>query len=43
MTKIRQDEKINHIHAYIVVCLGIDKLRSQQEKPERVKRAYASG
>lgn len=34
MTKIRQNEKINHIHAYIaVVCRGIFKLRNQQEKP----------
>jgi len=34
MTKIRQNEKINHIHAYIaVVYRGIDKLRNQQEKP----------
>ena len=44
MTKIRQNEKINHIYAYIaVVCSGIDKLRNQQEKPERAERIDASG
>ena len=33
MIKIRQNEKINHIHIYIVVvCRGIYKLRNQQEK-----------
>jgi hypothetical protein len=34
MIKIRQNEKINHIHVYIaVVRCGIDKLRDQQENP----------
>jgi hypothetical protein len=34
MIKIRQNEKLNHIHAYIaVVCSDFDQLRNQQEKP----------
>lgn len=43
MIKLRQNEKINHIHINIVVgCRGIYKLRNQQEKPGRAKRAHAS-
>ena len=43
MIKIRQNEKIYHIHAYFaVVCRCIFKLRNQQEKPGRVKRTHAS-
>ena len=34
MTKIRQNEKNNHIRVYIAaVCRVVIKLRNQQEKP----------
>jgi hypothetical protein len=38
-----QNEKINHIRSIVdVVHLDIHKLRNQQEKPQRVKGAYAA-